>query len=58
LADTLRLFGLRRDEALDLDLELTGLPVEADIALCGIVAALAVVKPILGSDDWNAGPES
>src|SRR5581483_3515150 len=44
LADALRLHALRLDKALDLDLELAGFLVEADIGLIGIVPAFTVIK--------------
>ena len=44
LADPRRFLALGRSQTLDLDLELAGFLVEADVALVRIVAALAIVE--------------
>ncbi len=44
LADARRFLALGFGEALDLDLDLAGLVVDADVGLVGVVAALAVVE--------------
>ena len=44
LANALRLLALRRDKALDLDLEQAAFLVETNIARVRIVAAFAIVK--------------